>query len=627
VSVTQDKLLLLKSHECSRGLSDEAIREIVDATELVQYDTSEYLHRANQAIESVYLVVRGRLKQTVVDMHGNVLLQRFLTCGSQFGALGAAQTDPVPVDVVAVEPSTVLKLDFETFLRFTRQHETFGLNLTRSISKMVAQVLLSRRQPKKPPFVAVFHESIDSRPLMRRLIRRLLELGESVCLLSDQTDWEPIESVSFRSIMEDGQFLTREEIRRQINQWSESGRIFLDVESSLDPVHASLLVEFSEQVIWCTSREDVESSIYRLNAIEARVPEWRDKINLVWLLDEEDQVAPLATKLSKLVERDFKISFSDPRPGQNRALLDGFERLVHQLRGVRIGLALGGGGARGMAHLGVLKALEQSGIVVDMIAGTSVGAMTGILYAAGHDAEYITQRFAEDLKPGWPFRMMPHGNDWYLLYKYRRGHFGRMLERYLSNWTLEQLPAPVQSVTVDLVSGKPVVRERGSASDSILESINLPVLSKPIRRNGQALVDGGLVNNIPADVLVKNGCNFVIAVSVTAHLEQEFAKNRPDTPTSEMSSASALQTILRSYLVQSVNMNSIGVQPADVVIEPDVTKFGLSEFSRAHELAAIGEAAALQAIPKIEDLLRQVDAELFRGIGNEIPTNSNRKSH
>jgi NTE family protein len=343
----------------------------------------------------------------------------------------------------------VLKLDFETTLRFSRQHEIFGLNLTRSISNMVSQVLLSDRQSKKPPFVAVFHESAASRPLTRKLIQRLLGLGESPCLMSDQVDWEPIEGVSYRALIEDGQFLPREDIRRQINQWSELGRIFLDVDASLDPVNASLMVEFSEQVIWCTSREKVESSVYRLQAIEARAPGWRDKINLVWMLDEDEQVAPQAGQLGKLVERDFKISFSDPWPGLGHTLLDGFERLVHQLRGVRIGLALGGGGARGMAHLGVLKALEDSGIVVDMIAGTSAGAMTGTLYAAGHDADYLTQIFVEDLKPGWPFRMLPHGDDWYLLYKYRRGHFGRMLSKYLSDWTLEQLPVPVQSVTVD----------------------------------------------------------------------------------------------------------------------------------------------------------------------------------
>ena len=171
--------------------------------------------------------------------------------------------------------------------------------------------------------------------------------------------------------------------------------------------------------------------------------------------------------------------------------------------------------------------------------------------------------------------------------------------------------SPMHAVTVDLVSGEPVVRSSGDAVHAILESINLPGLSAPICREGRALVDGGLINNVPADVLVDEGCNFVIAVSVTAKLESRFGKNRPNMLTKDMRSPSMMQTILRSYIVQSTNMNSIGVQPADVVIEPDVTDFDLAEFMRTKELAAIGEEATLGEISKIKDFLGKLDGELF----------------
>ena len=94
MTVIKDKLLLFKSHECSQDLSDEAIQEISDAAELVQLASGEYLHRASQPVESVYLIVQGRLSQTLADMHGDVLLQRFLTRGTQFGVLAAAQAEP-----------------------------------------------------------------------------------------------------------------------------------------------------------------------------------------------------------------------------------------------------------------------------------------------------------------------------------------------------------------------------------------------------------------------------------------------------------------------------------------------------------------------------------------------------
>jgi NTE family protein len=322
-------------------------------------------------------------------------------------------------------------------------------------------------------------------------------------------------------------------------------------------------------------------------------------------------VVPAVPNLPELASRDFKIKETPPKLPMGQSLANGLERLVHDLRGVRVGVALGGGAARGMAHLGVLKALERNGIVVDMIAGTSAGAMTGIMYSAGLDPEYTANQFATDLRPAWIFRRLPRGNHWYLMYKYRRGHFDPMLRKYLQNWRLEQLAVPCLSVTVDLVSGKSVVRERGDAVHAILESINLPVLSVPIVRNGQALIDGGLVNNIPADVLVSMGCNFVIAVSVTAKMEREFCDITPEKPTLSGTKPGMVQTLLRSLLVQSHSLNAFGVQPSDVVVEPDVTSFDLTEFMRAKEFAAIGEAAALEQVPKIRRLLARLDPQLF----------------
>jgi predicted acylesterase/phospholipase RssA len=223
----------------------------------------------------------------------------------------------------------------------------------------------------------------------------------------------------------------------------------------------------------------------------------------------------------------------------------------------------------------------------------------------------MADRFATDLKPPWIFRHLPNGGYWYLLYQYRRGLFEGKLRQYLHRWALEQLTVPCLAVTLDLVSGHAMLRERGDAVQAILESINLPMLSAPICRNGQALVDGGLVNNIPADVLTSQGCNFLIAASVTAKIKSEFGANRPDTPTPRMRVPSSLRTLLRTLEVQNFNLNRVGAQPAEVVIEPEVTDFDLSEFKHAKELAAAGEKAALMKVPQIKQMLARLDAQLF----------------
>ncbi|MBX9583716.1 MAG: hypothetical protein K2X87_25720, partial [Gemmataceae bacterium] len=253
-------------------------------------------------------------------------------------------------------------------------------------------------------------------------------------------------------------------------------------------------------------------------------------------------------------------------------------------------------------------------VVADVAAGASAGAVTGVVYASGLDCDYGAAQFAADLRPGWLFRRLPRGDQWHLLYKYRRGHFDPMLRKYLRDWRLEQLAVPCRTVTVDLVGGSSVVRGRGDAAHAVLESINLPVLSAPIVRDGQALIDGGLVNNIPADVLVAAGCNFVIAVSVTAKMESAFGGITPGAAATARRPG-VVQTLLRSLLVQNHSLNAFGVQPADVVIAPDVTGFDLTASTRVREMAAIGEAAARAEVPRARQLLARLGPQLFGPAG------------
>ncbi len=605
------KLFWLNRHPCSVGLNTDALRELADAMELDSVEAGHEVHGSNQPVTSVLFIIKGRLKQTLLDLQGKVIEQTYLSGGSQFGIIAAAQTEPVPIQVVALEPSKFLRLDFQKALSLASKYPEFQLNLFRIAGNQLRRMLRVDRIRHQPASVVIVHQTPSTRPLTPRLLRRLAEIEKSPCVFSDYPAWESTQEIAHRSLFVGDQILNRESIREQVMKWSDQGRVFFDVDASHDIDLMWSLLEATEMVLWCVTPENWQGSIKRLKDLSARVPRWREKINLVWFLGRDQSFSPVAPEIMELVDRDFKVSLYEPSTNRGNQLRNGIERIVHQLRGVRIGIALGGGAARGMAHLGVLKALEQNGIVIDMIAGTSAGSMTGTVYASGLDLDYSIHRFMEDLQPSWFFQRIPSGAYWHLLYKYRRGQFAPMLQKYLSDATIEQLPIPMNSITVDLVSGGPVVRDDGNAVEGILESINLPVLSSPICRPGQALVDGGLVKNIPADVLVSKGCNYVIAVSVTVELEKEFSNIRPDSMMIRPRSPSTLQTLLRGYLVQNVNMNSVGVQPADFVIEPDVTSFGLTEFTRTDELAVRGEEAALRSLLQIKSSLAQLDNGLF----------------
>jgi predicted acylesterase/phospholipase RssA/CRP-like cAMP-binding protein len=607
--MTDDKYLLLKMHPCSHGLTDEAVREIADATELMHLSPGDCLQEADEPVTSISLVIQGRLKQSLIDVHGNYQMLPFETAGGQFGGLLSALAEPGRVTCSAEDPTTLLRLDYQDALMLTTRHEVFRLNVLRMVAEGVQHKLSHEKHPVRPRLVLMLHQSPETRVLSRKVIERLRELAEPVCVITDQTEWEPIEGVRHRYVFEGGRELEETQVRNQLVQWSDSPRIIVD-EASRDLAESAEVWAACEMVLWCVTPQNWKDSVQQLEAIKARVPSWGDKVCIVWMLDRE-QTAPLASELTELARTDIKVSFAEPGKNQGRALNHGFERLIHLLRGIQIGVALGGGAARGMVHLGVLKALEQNGIIVDMIAGTSAGAMTGTFFASGLDVDYSINGFVRDMRPSSFFRLLPGGDQWYLVYKYRSGQFDPMLRKYLRDERLEQYPVAMHAITVDLVGAEVVIRNTGDAVHAILESINLPLLSKPINRQGQALVDGGMLNNIPADVLVSKGCNFVIAVSVTAKVEHEFAHNRPDTPISKMKSASAIHTLLRTYLVQNANLNAIGVAPADIVIEPDATGFELTEFARTDELSAIGEQTTLESIPRIKELLAQLDGDLF----------------
>jgi predicted acylesterase/phospholipase RssA/CRP-like cAMP-binding protein len=608
--VTSDKFLLLRMHHSTRGLSDEEVREIADEAELLRFNAGDVVHRQNEVVTSLDLVITGRLSISMVDKQGRITVQRFQPAGGQYGVLSAALGEPAGVECVAEDPTTLLRLDYQMVLALSTKYQALRLNLLRMAADGVKQFLHQHRHLVKPYLVAIFHEKPETRRLSRKLIQRLNELGENPCVLTDDPEWIPIEGLRYHLMRRNGRRTSEEETRRQISEWSDSQRVIADVDTTWEPAQADALLGSCELVLWCVTPQTWRESLRKLEAFEAQAPTWREKVCIVWLLDHE-QAVPLASDLRKLARRDIKISFT--RPGSNRGPImnHGFERLVHLLRGVQIGVALGGGGARGMAHLGVLKAFEQNGIIIDMIAGSSAGAMTGTLYASGMDVDYTVERFIADLKPSWLFRLLPGGEQWYLLHKYRRGHFDPMLRRYLQRYWFEQISIPVHTVTVDLISGKTVVREGGDAVDGVVESINLPGLSLPITRDGQALIDGSIINTVPADVLVGKGCNYVIAVSLTAKLEPEFANNRPDTPTAAMKHATTVQTLVRTHLVQSYNLDARGIQSADFVIEPDVAKFDLSAFTRTEELAVAGEQATLEVISQIKEALVRLDPQLF----------------
>jgi predicted acylesterase/phospholipase RssA/CRP-like cAMP-binding protein len=612
MNLDQQRLCVeLRRLDWARQLKEEVIQDIAASAELLESQAGQVIIELDSEINHVYFVVAGRLEGTLFDQLGKEIHRDTFRRGSVVGLFSVLLPDRSHLHVEAVVPTTVIHLALDDLLRLTAKYREFQLTMFRIAANVVKQLVMVDRELPRPAAVAVVHHSDASRPLTVELARRLRQLGESPCVAGDDQRWNPEDGIPNRLLFENGVSIGPERIKQLLKDWASHNRLFIDFRTDHSADELDRMLGYADLILWCIQPQDVAAALQALKAVERSVPRLREKVCLVWILNPDASAPPYVRELYELAARDFKTYSGELQPNQGKLLQQGVERIVHHLRGVQVGLALGGGAARGMAHLGVLKSLEQHGIYVDMIAGTSAGAMVGAIYASGMSPEYSTRCFKGDLLPPWYIRRLPGGGYWYLLYKYRRHQFDPMLRKYLDKLRMEQLVIPVTTIAVDLVDGVALVRDTGDATHNILESINLPPLSLPIVQSEQAVVDGGLLNNVPANTLVAKGCNFVIASTVTAKLEKDFMGVRSKKSRRLSKFIATIQVVMRQSMIQSYSMNAVGVEPADFVIAPDVTSFDISEFTRADEMAVIGESTTNESIHRLKGMLSKLDPKLF----------------
>jgi len=194
------------------------------------------------------------------------------------------------------------------------------------------------------------------------------------------------------------------------------------------------------------------------------------------------------------------------------------------------------------------------------------------------------------------------------------GKWDSLLRRRVGDVRLEQLLTPVSTVAADLITGRQVVRDRGDATQAILESINLPSISKPIMRDGMALVDGGIVNNIPSDILPERGADLVVGVDIATQMAQRFGKNTPNMNRQKMRAPSQLHTLMRATEIQNYQITSLRTKSIDQMIVVDTSMFDFADFTSAREMSIAGEEAAAAAMGQFKHMLKaQIESQSADG--------------
>jgi NTE family protein len=249
----------------------------------------------------------------------------------------------------------------------------------------------------------------------------------------------------------------------------------------------------------------------------------------------------------------------------------------------RVGLALAGGFARGIAHIGVLRALKNAGVPIDVVAGTSVGALIGACYCAGAPLDEM-QHIATTTTFHDFGRWTP---SWLGLATNQR--MEKYLARFTSATTFEELTTPLAIAATDINAGVTVYYTRGPIGAPLRGSCAYPGLFVPIQFENRTLVDGFLTAPVPVEGALLLGADLVIAVYLEAG-SLELPRTAAD-------------VISRSFTIIQRHADLAWRQQADVIIEPDVKPFVWDDFTHTDELVAVGEAAAQAALPQIREAL------------------------
>ena len=272
----------------------------------------------------------------------------------------------------------------------------------------------------------------------------------------------------------------------------------------------------------------------------------------------------------------------------------------------RIGLALGGGGARGLAHIGVLEILEREGIPIDMITGTSAGAAIGALYAQGKNINEI-----KDLARSWDWKQRARIIDLALP---KTGFIAgkklkQLLKSIIGDVKFNDLKIPFACIATDIMSGEEVIINQGSVLEAVRASISLPVIFTVVKWKGRYLVDGGLVDPVPVNVLKDMGADFIIAVNVTPRLSRAFQKVNIEELKPEKAGAVKEPNIF-NILMKVINIDSshlVGwcLNGADIIIEPRMAGIGFGDFGHIDECILEGGLSTIDAVLEIKRRLAE----------------------
>jgi NTE family protein len=657
-----------------RDLSPEEVELITEKLQVVTFPKDTVIFNIDDPGDCLYIIKSGEVKVIAgVGDQGEVLA--YLTRGNYFGEMALLTGEPRSASVVTQMDSELFVLTKEDFDDLLKKHPSIALTLSHVLSQRLRDLSIKKagRQNKIICTLNALRNSPE-KTIVVEIAKKLLKETNGKVVVVDfdfsQTQIAPMlkleqEHTGSRWIIENLDRVKEDELSQILPADPDGVKFFIPPSPSETPLstysiellsvlkeyYNFVLVNFSaaseldpyvinvmEQshtilYLFEPSETPGEQDCLLLRQLHQQFPALMPKIEVVVIREGAYRSVP--GTLYQFVERSH-VHFLRLAGGSVRFLLNGeyaaqtsqgisaiaqisrdVSRIARRLGNVSVGLVLGGGGARTYAHLGILKALEAENIPIDMIAGTSMGAFLGALYIQGKSIEEILAISRESWKKlnsplSWTIPRVS-------FIKAKR--IRQIVHHIFGDVLIEDLPIPFFCVAGDLVSGQEVVIGQGKLYEAILATGALPAFFAPVAINNMQLVDGGVVNNVPGDVLKKQGIDIVIAVDVTPEREVHLIPDREPLETappgtlwqrawqygkhlkSRYGTILLPRIIMRVIAIEGLEITRNKSRYFDIHIKPNLEAFDLFDFNKLPQIVEIGEQTGRDAIAKIRETM------------------------
>jgi NTE family protein/lysophospholipid hydrolase len=575
------------------GLSEEAVRDLEAEFERVHVTAGETLIRQGERADCMYLVLSGRLRAYVDRSDGPDAPVGEIGRGEIVGEMGLLIDEPRSATIRAVRDSEVLRLSKDVFDRFIEKHPLALKAITRVNLMRLRRTLLSSRMETPAATVAIVPAGRNA-PLgefTRALVRSLSAFGPTLHL-----DRERFE----RDFGDGANALSSGRVTAWLSEQEGKYRcIVYESDGTRSPWTRRCLRQADH--VLAVGQGGSDPAIGEAEA-EIQPFDWRDRTgrrDLV-LVHAPETVRPSGTA-AWLAARHV-----DGHHHVRMGSTADFDRVARFVTGRAVGVVLGGGGARGMSHIGSMRAVRERGIPVDLIGGTSSGALIGAALAKGFDCETLFEECRKTLSstgslldPTLPLMSLVRGR-----------RIARILEYAFSDLLIEDLWIPYFAVSSNLTRARLMVHRRGSLRRAVRASISLPGILPPVVEDRDLLVDGGLMNKLPVDVM-RGLCNGgkVLAMSICAagglESPQPFGEHvsgwgllrRKLNPFRRRAEAPNIANILLcSTLVNSAQAQEMLEREADLCVHVSPPSIGLFDYQTLGAMVEAGHRAASEQL-------------------------------